>query len=115
MSYDEYLYLLQYVDAVIVLTNRDQTMLSGAYETMAVGKPLLTSNWDCIQQYYNKGTVEIISSEGIKKAIDTVLEKKEQLIKEMVQLKYERLKEWEERFFDLKTQILDNYHNPLNK
>ena len=106
MGYDEYIYLLQFVDAVIVLTNRDQTMLSGAYETMAVGKPLITSNWDCLQQYYNKGTICTDNSpEGIKKAIDTSLEKKEQLVKEMVQLRDERLKEWEERFFDLKTNI----------
>ena len=107
LSYDEYMYLLQYVDAVVVLTNRDQTMLSGAYEAMAVGKPLITSNWDCLQQYYNKGTICTDNSpEGIKKAIDAALVKKEHLVKEMVQLKDERLKEWEERFHDLKTQIL---------
>jgi glycosyltransferase involved in cell wall biosynthesis len=114
MSYDEYMSLLQCVDAVIVLTNRDQTMLSGAYETMAVGKPLITSNWACLQQYYDKGTICTDNSpEGIKKAIVTALAKKEQLVKEMVQLKDERSKEWDERFFDLKSQILNNYDNLL--
>jgi glycosyltransferase involved in cell wall biosynthesis len=114
MSYDEYMSLLQYVDAVIVLTNRDQTMLSGAYETMAIGKPLITSNWDCLQQYYNKGTICTDNSpEEIKKAIDVALTKKERLVNEMIQLRGEKLKEWEERFIDLKTQILNNYHNLL--
>ena len=46
VTYDKYVSLLHYVDAIIVLTNRDKTMLSGAYEAMAVEKPLITSNWD---------------------------------------------------------------------
>jgi glycosyltransferase involved in cell wall biosynthesis len=108
VSYDDYVSLLRYVDAVIVLTNRDKTMLSGAFEALAVGKPLITSNWNCLMQYYSKGAICTDNSTAqIKEAIQTVQRKKEQLEKEMIQLKDERVKEWDERFYHLKESILN--------
>ena len=77
VSYGDYVSLLRHVDAVIVLTNRDKTMLSGAFEALAVGKPLITSNWNCLMQYYSKGAICIDNSTAqIKEAIQTVQRKK---------------------------------------
>ncbi len=108
VSYDDYVSLLRHVDAVIVLTNRDKTMLSGAFEALAVGKPLITSNWNCLMQYYSKGAICIDNSTAqIKEAIQTVQRKRAQLEKEMIQLKDERVKEWDQRFYRLKESILN--------
>jgi glycosyltransferase involved in cell wall biosynthesis len=83
-------------------------MLSGAFEALAVGKPLITSNWNCLMQYYSKGAICIDNSTAqIKEAIQTVKRKKEQLEKEIIQLKHERVKEWDERFYHLKESILN--------
>ena len=54
------------------------------------------------EAYYNRGAICTDSSpESIKKAIDVALLKKEQLVKEMMHLKEERLRDWDERFSDL--------------
>ncbi len=114
MSYNEYISLLNYVDAIVVLTTRDQTMLSGACEAMMVGKPLIVSNWNSLRQYYNKGTIcTNNSTEEIREAINTAIAKKEQLTKEMIELKDQRLKEWEESFASLKDQMLRKYNNEV--
>jgi glycosyltransferase involved in cell wall biosynthesis len=108
VSYGDYVSLLCHVDAVIVLTNRDKTMLSGAFEALAAGKPLITSNWNCLTQYYSKGAICTDNSTSqIREAIQTVQRKRAQLEKEMIQLKEERVKEWDQRFYHLKESILN--------
>jgi predicted nuclease with TOPRIM domain len=73
-----------------------------------VGKPLITSNWNCLMQYYSKGAICIDNSTPqIKEAIQTVQREKSQLEKEMIQLKEERVKEWNQRFYHLKESILN--------
>src|SRR5919198_1626300 len=104
---NDYVSLLQHVDVIIVLTKRDRTMLSGAYEALAVEKPLITSNWTTLKEYFNKGTIYVDNSaEEITKAIQTAQKKKEQLMKEMHQLKLEKTKEWDDRFANFKRLLL---------
>lgn len=49
--------LLHSVDAVMVLTTREYCLLCGAYETVAVKKPLITSNTRTLKTYFRKGAV----------------------------------------------------------
>lgn len=49
--------LLHSVDAVVALTTREYCLLCGGYETVAVKKPLITSNTRTLKTYFPKGTV----------------------------------------------------------
>jgi glycosyltransferase involved in cell wall biosynthesis len=107
LEHDAYISLLQNVDTIMVLTKRDRTMLAGAYETLALEKPLITSNWVPLKQYFNKGAIHVDnSSDEIKQAIKTVQRKKEALAKDMHQLKIEKINEWEDKFNDFKKHLL---------
>jgi glycosyltransferase involved in cell wall biosynthesis len=106
LDHDVYISLLRDVDTIMVLTKRDRTMLAGAYEALALEKPLITSNRIPLKRYFNKGAIHVDNSaEEIKQAIKTVQRKKEELDKDIHQLKIEKINEWEDKFKDFKKHL----------
>lgn len=102
LDYTNYVDLLQKVDVIMDLTTDNKSLVAGAYEAVALEQPLITSNWSSLRRYFSKGTIYINnSSDEIRKAITVVMTKKEELSKEMHQLKIERMKEWEEKLSSL--------------
>jgi len=102
LEYDVYLDLLQKVDAIIDLTTDDKTMLSGAYEAVALEQPLIISDWMPLRRYFNKGTIYVDNSP--KDIIDAVMlarSKKEELSTEMRSLRFEKTKEWDGKISQL--------------
>jgi len=98
LDYNTYVDLLQKVDVIMDLTTDNKSMVGGAFEAVALEQPLITSNWIPLRRYFNKGTIYINnSSDDIRKAIMFAMTKKEELSKEMHQLKIERMKEWKEK------------------
>ena len=98
LDYNTYVDLLQKVDVIMDLTTDEKSMVAGAYEAVALEQPLITSNWNSLRRYFNKGTIYINnSSDEIRNAIMVAMTKKEELSKEMHQLKIERMKEWKEK------------------
>ena len=98
LEYDVYLDLLQKVDAIIDLTTDDKTMLSGAYEAVALEQPLIISDWMPLRRYFNKGTIYVNNSP--KDIIDAVMvarSKKKELSTEMRSLRLEKTKEWDDK------------------
>jgi glycosyltransferase involved in cell wall biosynthesis len=66
----EYLGLLRAVDAVMVLTTRNYTLQLGGCEALAVGKPLITSDFPYLRELFWKGTVfGANTAEGIRDAV----------------------------------------------
>ena len=59
LDYNIYLDLLQKVDVIMDLTTDDKTMLSGAFEAVALEQPLITSDWIPLRRYFNKGTIYV--------------------------------------------------------
>jgi glycosyltransferase involved in cell wall biosynthesis len=107
LDHEVYISLLRDVDTIMVLTKRDRTMLAGAYEALALEKPLITSNRIPLKRYFNKGAIHVDNSaEEIKQAIKTVQRKKEELDKDIHQLKIEKINEWEDKFKDFKKHLL---------
>jgi hypothetical protein len=95
LEYNIYLDLLQKVDAIIDLTTDDKTMLSGAYEAVALEQPLIISDWMPLRRYFSKGTIYVKNSpKEIREAIMIAMTKKEELSRQMHQLKAEKKKEW---------------------
>jgi hypothetical protein len=73
-------------------------MIAGAYEAVALEQPLILTKWFPLKRYFNKGTLYIDnSSVDIRKAVMVARTKKQELSKEMHQLKIERTKEWNEK------------------
>ena len=72
----------------MVLVKNNHTMLCGAYEAVAMEKPLITSDWPVLRSYFNRGTLYVDNSpEGIERAVSEVLVRKTQLAFEMKELK----------------------------
>jgi len=102
LDYDVYLDLLQKVDAIIDLTTDDKTMLSGAYEAVALEQPLIISDWMPLKRYFNKGTIYVNNSTNdIRDAIMLVRTKKQELSRQMHELKLEKIKDWDEKISSL--------------
>jgi hypothetical protein len=102
LDYSTYVDLLHKVDVIMDLTTDNKSLVAGAYEAVALEQPLITSDWNSAKRYFNKGTIYVNnSSDEIRKAIMVSMTKKEELSKEMHQLKIERTKEWEEKISNL--------------
>jgi glycosyltransferase involved in cell wall biosynthesis len=46
----------------MVLTTRDHTMQRGAYEAMALGTPVITSDWPILRKTFAKGSLFVDNS-----------------------------------------------------
>jgi glycosyltransferase involved in cell wall biosynthesis len=86
-----YLALLRGADAILVLTRDDNTMQRGAYEAMALEKPLITSRWPLLQEVFYRGTVHVNNSATeIVGAVDNLRSHLLEYQREMAKLRTER-------------------------
>ncbi len=87
----DYLALLRSADAILVLTREDHTMQRGAYEAVALEKPLITSHWPLLREVFSKGTVHVDNSpESIAAAVRRIQENPGVFRAEMLTLKRSR-------------------------
>jgi glycosyltransferase involved in cell wall biosynthesis len=99
---DEYLKLMRGVHAVMILTNEDFTMQSGAIEATSLGKPMIMSDLSFLREYFNRGTVYVEnSSQAIQQGILKMQEKRATLEEEMLLLQREHRLKWAEEFAGL--------------
>lgn len=99
--------LLRAVDAVMVLTTRNNTLQLGGCEATAVGKPLITSDWPYLHQVFPKGAVYVTdSAENIRDGIQRVQLEFKRLSEEIVALRQESQQEWNFRLADLNRLIM---------
>lgn len=110
LSEKEYVRLLKGVDAVMDLTTDNHTMLSGAFEALWLGKPLILSDWGVLRSYFDRGTVYVQNSrQGIAEGIQSMHHEKTKLIEEIRALRVQRYAEWKERIDRLKRIICGSY------
>jgi glycosyltransferase involved in cell wall biosynthesis len=70
LNAEQYYALLRGSHAILCLTTRDNTMQRGACEALSLGKPIITSHWPLLQEYFNKGTVHVDNtSAGIREGV----------------------------------------------
>ncbi len=105
----DYAGLLRAADVVLCLTTHDHTMQRGAYEAMALDKPLITSNWGLLRATFNHGTLHVDNSpSAIAEAVQSALSEQSRLSTEMAQLREER-----REIFDAKLKcLIDLLHDP---
>lgn len=98
--------LLNSAHAIMDLTLREDCLVCGAYEGVAVGKPLILSNTRALRTYFNKGSVYVDpTAESIAQGISFAAEKRIALQKEIQDLKIKIESEWQNYFLGFKQYL----------
>ena len=104
----EYINLLHSCDLVIDLTLMDNCLVCGAYESVALGKPVILSDTKELRAHFKRGAVYCGNNvKEISEAIIYALENLDKLEDEMKDFKEDLMLEWEKRRF-LLLEILEN-------
>jgi glycosyltransferase involved in cell wall biosynthesis len=92
VSDEDYAKLLKSSDVIMCLTTHDYTMQRGAYEAMALEKPLITSDWGLLRETFHDGTIHVKNSpEAIAQAVIRALDEQESMEAGMKRLRMARL------------------------
>ncbi len=104
-EYDE---LLQKSDIIMDFTKLENCMVCGAYEAVAMGKPLVTSSTDVLKEYFTQGTLHIDHSpQAICDAIMKVYDNYDEFCEGIKQLKNDIDINWSVKFNELKIFLND--------
>lgn len=97
VSRQEYLNTLGASDAAVILTTENHTMQRGAYEAMALGVPIITSDWPLLRKTFFKGARYSDNTRAsIEEAIQTVLDDLETFKRDVADLRSQRAAIWAE-------------------
>jgi glycosyltransferase involved in cell wall biosynthesis len=101
-----YLELLQGAAIVMDLTSREDCLVCGAYEAVALGKPLVTSDTKALRDYFCFGTVYVkhdpaAIAEGIRRALTD----RAQLVSGMAALKHRLNDSWDREYAALRARL----------
>lgn len=98
----DYYSLMGSVGAVMCLTTRDDTMQRGACEALSMGRPIITSNWPLLTDYFHRGTVHVAATAAdIRAGVLRMRQDHARLEQEIRLLQEEQQKMWE----DARTQL----------
>jgi glycosyltransferase involved in cell wall biosynthesis len=59
---DRYYALMRASDVVLCLTTRDHTMQRGACEALSLARPIVTSDWSVLREYFDRGARHVDNS-----------------------------------------------------
>lgn len=97
LSESDYYGLLRSSDAVMCLTTRDHTMQRGACEALWLGKPIITSDWPILQEYFAEGTLHVANTAaGIRSGVLEMRRDHAKLQRGIAALQTRRRQTWEE-------------------
>jgi hypothetical protein len=106
LPYEQFLALLRGVDAIIVLTTRDHTLLSGAWEAVSLGIPLIVSDWPILRDQFFMGTIHIPNTvAGLCDGVRRVKLEKQALKRDILSLREKLLDEWTQKFTKLQNLL----------
>ncbi len=107
LPYDRFVGLLQAADAVMTLTTRDETLLMGGFETVSIGKPLITSDWPVLHDYFSLGAVHVPNTApGICQGVEQARREAASLQADMLRLRDQLQAEWNQNMQRLQA-VLD--------
>jgi glycosyltransferase involved in cell wall biosynthesis len=92
---DAYYALLRGCDAVLCLTTNDNTMQRGACEALSLGRPIITSDWPLLRDYFAKGTVHVDdTAAGIRRGIEQMVTEHDVHVRGIMELQGAQRREW---------------------
>jgi glycosyltransferase involved in cell wall biosynthesis len=107
LPYESYVGLLSGANAVMDLTKRDHTLVMGGFEAVSLKKPLITTDWPVLRDYFSEGTVHIPNTvEGLREGIRYAQQHEEQLQEGMARL-HDRLEAEFNRDFAALQQLVE--------
>jgi glycosyltransferase involved in cell wall biosynthesis len=110
---DQYFGLLQAVQAVMTLTTDNYTMQRGACEAVWSGKPIITSDWPILREYFHKGTIHVGNcARDIREAVIRMQKERANLESEIQSLQRERRQEWQQTSAELIRLIEEGVTGP---
>jgi glycosyltransferase involved in cell wall biosynthesis len=99
LNENEYISLLGSASVIVVITTQENTLNCGAYEAVALGKPMILGDTDAIRSYFNKGSVYVNGSvESFCLGLEQTFRNLEMLRRDVICLKYELESDWNCRF-----------------
>ncbi len=108
VSFDDYVGLLRKADAVMALTTRDETLLSGGFEAVSLERPFIVSDWTVLQEYFSMGSVYVDNkAAGIAAGVKQAMENQDQLEADMKRLRSKLNDEFEASSNHIKRLIND--------
>lgn len=100
----EYWNLLASADLIIDLTYREDCLVCGAYEAVALAKPLILSNTKALKLYFYKGVIFTSNNpEGILRSVVAGIKNLHKLQEDMKSLKAEISERWQQQGNAFKT------------
>lgn len=112
ISESAYRALMNSADIILVLTTKDLILNCGAYEAVSANKPLILSNTEILQNYFNRGVIFVdINPESIAAGITEASRKIEYLTDELKELRVKLEESWSEQFQAAERAIMLNNSN----
>jgi len=106
VSEKDYLSLISSVDFIIDLTTRENCLVCGAYEAVALEKPLILSDTKALRKYFSKGCIYVSPDiESIVNGIKKAIHQRKILYFEIKGLKRELKISWDKSFKIFKNTI----------
>jgi len=106
LSEHDYVALIQEADALVDLTLMEDCLVCGAYEAVAVEKPLVTSDTAALREHFRRGTLYAKpDAAALAAAMKEALEKRAVLSNEMRLLKNELTTSWNVQKEELMTSL----------
>jgi glycosyltransferase involved in cell wall biosynthesis len=103
----EFYGLLKSAHIVMAMTTENHTIQSGAAEGLWLGRPVITSDWPILRNYFTQGAVLVDNStESIRQAILTIQANYPQFEADILTLQQQRRAEWWQRAHGLMGVIL---------
>lgn len=95
---EAYYQLLRSSHAVMSLTTRDHTLQCGACEALSLERPIITSDWPLLREYFCNGTVHVDNTpDGIRRGIESLKRDYNRYEAEVVELRQMRRQEWQQQ------------------
>jgi glycosyltransferase involved in cell wall biosynthesis len=90
-----YYALMDTSETVLCLTTRNHTMQRGACEALSMGKPIITSDWPLLRDYFHQGTVHVDnSSHDIRRGVNEMRQNYRHYQVEIQELQQAQQEEW---------------------
>jgi glycosyltransferase involved in cell wall biosynthesis len=103
---DDYFQLLRSSHAVMSLTTRDHTLQCGACEALSLERPIITSNWQLLREYFCRGTVHVDNTpDGIRQGIEALRQDYSRYEAEVAELRQMRREESQQQTAELANLI----------
>ena len=101
-----YLGLIRGADAVVVLTTRDHTLQLAGCEAIALGKPLVTSDWDYLRELFGDAAVYVEPTpQSIRSGVEQALGRVAEMAEHALALRDRRRLEWADRMAQLRSMV----------